>query len=522
MKKTRIISCLLLVVMLFTLTACAGQEAQSTNGNSTGSTGEEASSAKKRDDLVIGIQKFSPTLDTTKTADIMLPQFQIFDGLVRDYNGEIVPALAKSWVFADDAKSITFKLRPSTKFHNGDPITAEDVVFSINRAAASPFVTIMASAIDKAEKIDEQTVLVNFKYPYGPGLKYFTTTALYIMNKKAIEADEDGYGKNPVGSGPYVLKEWIPGEKIVMEAFSGYYAGEPAIKKITYIQIPDPSTLLIALEKGEIDIIDSNTPEEARQSLIDNKKLQYAECDSNAFLNIMFNNTKGPFADKRVREAVSYAVDRQELIDGAKNGMAAPLEAALLTSCPEYPVDFKANPYDLEKAKALLTEAGYPDGFTVKMKTIDSPTYSKPTEIIQAQLKKIGINIEIEIMERGKYMDDVTNKGDFDITFWAIVAKVPDADFCQYSFFHSENLKGKGNYMGINNPELDKLLSEGRACLDLEKRKEIYAKACEIIKEETMLVPLFMAKRTLAANTNLTGLELRPDNLRRYIYADWK
>lgn len=394
MKKTRIISCLLLVVMLFTLTACAGQEAQSTNGNSTGSTGEEASSAKKRDDLVIGIQKFSPTLDTTKTADIMLPQFQIFDGLVRDYNGEIVPALAESWVFADDAKSITFKLRPSTKFHNGDPITAEDVVFSINRAAASPFVTIMASAIDKAEKIDEQTVLVNFKYPYGPGLKCFTTTALYIMNKKAIEADEDGYGKNPVGSGPYVLKEWISGEKMVMEAFSDYYAGEPAIKKITYIQIPDPSTLLIALEKGEIDIIDSNTPEEARQALIDNKKLQYAECDSNAFLNIMFNNTKGVFADKRVREAVSYAVDRQELIDGAKNGMAAPLEAALLTSCPEYPVDFKANPYDLEKAKALLTEAGYPDGFTVKMKTIDSPTYSKPTEIIQAQLKKIGINIE--------------------------------------------------------------------------------------------------------------------------------
>lgn len=508
--------------MLFTLTACAGQEAQSTNGNSTGSTGEEASSAKKRDDLVIGIQKFSPTLDTTKTADIMLPQFQIFDGLVRDYNGEIVPALAESWVFADDAKSITFKLRPSTKFHNGDPITAEDVVFSINRAAASPFVTIMASAIDKAEKIDEQTVLVNFKYPYGPGLKCFTTTALYIMNKKAIEADEDGYGKNPVGSGPYVLKEWISGEKMVMEAFSDYYDGEPAIKKITYIQIPDPSIFLIALEKGEIDIIDSNTPEEARQALIDNKKLQYAECDSNAFLNIMFNNTKGVFADKRVREAVSYAVDRQELIDGAKNGMAAPLEAALLTSCPEYPVDFKANPYDLEKAKALLTEAGYPDGFTVKMKTIDSPTYSKPTEIIQAQLKKIGINIEIEIMERGKYMDDVTNKGDFDITFWAIVAKVPDADFCQYSFFHSGNLNGKGNYMGINNSELDKLLSEGRACLDPEKRKEIYAKTCEIIKEETMLVPMFMAKRTLAANANLTGLELRPDFIRRYMYADWK
>ena len=254
---------------------------------------------------------------------------------------------------------------------------------------------------------------------------------------------------------------------------------------------------------------------------MNNKDLQYAEGESNAFLAIMFNNKSGPFADKRVREAVSYAVNRQEVIDGAKNGMATLLEAPLLTSCPEDPTDFKANPLDIEKAKELLTQAGYPNGFSCTMKTVDSPTYSKPTEIIQAQLKKIGIDVQIEIMERNKYVEEVTLQGDFDLTFWAIVSKVIDADFCQYTFFHSAYQDGKGNYSHIDNPQLDALLDEGRACIDPVRRKEIYAETCQIIKDESMMVPMYMAKRTLAANKDLVGLELRPDNTRRYKYASW-
>ena len=124
-------------------------------------------------------------------------------------------------------------------------------------------------------------------------------------------------------------------------------------------------------------------------------------------------------------------------------------------------------------------------------------------------------------MERNKYVEEVTLQGDFDLTFWAIVSKVIDADFCQYTFFHSAYQDGKGNYSHIDNPQLDALLDEGRACIDPVRRKEIYAETCQIIKDESMMVPMYMAKRTLAANKDLVGLELRPDNTRRYKYASW-
>lgn len=501
---------LLLACTLLLLTGCSGSSA------------EEKETDGPKDSVVSTLQVLPSTLDTVMTTDLSSIMFQIHEGLVYEKDGEIQPGLAESWEVSDDAMTITFHLRAGTKFHNDEPITADDVVFSINRAAASPFVEMMTGAIDKAEKIDESTVKVTFKYPYGPGLKCFTTSALFIMPQELVEADEEAYGQFPVGAGPYKLTEIVPGEKAVMEAYEGYYGGMPQIKTVTFRIINDTTTALMSLKNGELDTMDSNIPEEARQELIDSEDLQYAEGESNAYLGIMFNNESGPFADKRVREAVSYAVDRQELIDGAKNGMATALEAPLLMSCPEYPVDFQANPKDIEKAKALLAEAGYPDGFTVTMKTVDSPTYSKPTEILQAQLKEIGINVEIEIMERNKYVEEVTVNGDFDLTFWAIVAKVIDADFCQYAAFRSTEEKGTGNYMHVNNPELDALLDEGRACLDPERRKEIYAQTCQIIKDESIMIPLFMAKRTLVADKDLMGLELRPDNTRRYYFAYWQ
>lgn len=513
-KSTRMVSLILAGVMVL-LTAC------SSGGTSSGGSGSGNTGTEPKTSVVSTLQVLPSSLDTTKTSDLSSIMFQIHEGLVIDLDNKIQPALAESWEVSDDATTITFHLRSGITFHNGDPVTADDVVFSVNRAAASPFVTIMAGAIDKAEKIDDTTVKVTFKYPYGPGLKCFTTSALFIMPEALIEADEDGYGQNPVGAGPYKVKELVPGEKCVLEAYEGYYEGVPEIKEVTFRIINDTTTALIALEKGELDTMDSNIPEEAREELMNNKDLQYAEGESNAFLAIMFNNKSGPFADKRVREAVSYAVNRQEVIDGAKNGMATLLEAPLLTSCPEYPTDFKANPLDIEKAKELLTQAGYPNGFSCTMKTVDSPTYSKPTEIIQAQLKKIGIDVQIEIMERNKYVEEVTLQGDFDLTFWAIVSKVIDADFCQYTFFHSAYQDGKGNYSHIDNPQLDALLDEGRACIDPVRRKEIYAETCQIIKDESMMVPMYMAKRTLAANKDLVGLELRPDNTRRYKYASW-
>ena len=280
--------------------------------------------------------------------------------------------------------------------------------------------------------------------------------------------------------------------------------------------ITDATTAVVALEKGETDIMDT-PPKTARQSLIDNKDIGYYEADQACYYLIAFNNKKGRFSDKRLREAVSYAVDRDEIILGACEGIGRPVEAAMVPSCAEYPEDFKANPYDPEKAKALLAEAGYPDGLTVKMKTIESKTYSKPTEIIQEQLRKIGINVEIEIMERGAWFADVLASGNYEMTFWAIPITVIDPDFATYSAFHSSMAGGSGNFTEVAIPKLDKLLEAGRVSQSAEERKTIYRDVCQIIKDESVLIPLFTGRRCIAANKGLQNVKADPV-LKYYVY----
>lgn len=522
MNKKPIITiiCIMLSVMII-LSGCGGANPVSSGGNNDAA----GNSTAKKDTLTVGQGVEPSTLDTIATSDNFSAHYQAYDTLIMEANdtdGTLTPSLAERWEVSEDGKEIMFFLRNNVKFHNGDIMKAEDVAFTINRAIESPFTTMMTSSMEKAEVIDNNTVKVTLKYAYGPALKCFVTPALQIQSKKAYEADPDGYGRKPIATGPYMLKEWIPGDKIVFEAFPDYWRGEAPIKNLIFKTIPDISTQVIALEKGEVDILDNNPSQDARKSFIENEKLVFEECASNAYLNIVFNNKKGLFADKRLRDAVSYAINRQEIIDGAKNGVGSVLEAELVPLCPEYPENFKANPYDPEKAKQLIAEAGYPNGFTVKMKTIDSPTYIKPTEVIQEQLRAVGINIEMEIMERGKYMADVLANSDFEITFWAVIAKVVDADFCQYALFHSKNLNGNGNYINVSIPELDELLDRGRACMNSEERKEIYKRTCEIIRDESLVVPLFANTRTAAYDKNLKGFYINPACRFHYFDCSWE
>jgi peptide/nickel transport system substrate-binding protein len=523
-KFVKVLICIMLSLVI-ALTGCSNgtNNTETPVGPSTGDN-TNADTAKK-DTLVVGQGVEPSTLDTIATSDNFSVHYQIYDTLVREDNDEdatLIPSLAEEWKVSDDGTEITFFLRKDVKFHNGDTLTAEDVAWTINRAIESPFTTQMTSSMEKAEIIDDNTVKVILKYPYGAALKCFVTPALQIQSKKAYEDNPEEYGMNPVATGPYKVKEWVRGDKIVLEAFPDYWRGEAPIKNLIFKTIPDRSTQVIALEKGELDVLDNNPSQDARQSFIDNPDLIFDECESNAFLNLMLNNGEGYFKDKKVREAVSYAINREDIINGAKDGVGIPLEVVLLQSLSEFPQDLKANSYNPEKAKQLLAEAGYPNGFTVKMKTIDSPTYIKPTEVIQQQLRDVGINIEIEVMERGKYMSDIIANSDFDITFWAIISKVMDADYCQYSLFHSDNMNGNGNYINVNIPELDELLDRGRTSLDPEERKEIYARTCEIINEESLIIPLFINTRTVVYNKDLKGVHINPAYRFYYYDCSWE
>jgi len=260
-----------------------------------------------------------------------------------------------------------------------------------------------------------------------------------------------------------------------------------------------------------------------RKALKENKKVTYYEAPQAVFFDIGFNCEKGRFANKKLRMAVAMAVDKNDLIAGAINGMGTPVDAAIVPLCPQYPKNFKGTEYNVEAAKKLLAEAGYPDGLTVTMRVIAATNYTKPAEVLQAQLKKIGINMEIETMERAAWFEKVYNGGDYEITYYAHPIPVADADFCTYSFFHSSEADGNGNnFYNYKNPAMDALLEQARASQDEDQRADLYKKIAEMVRDEAICVPTYAGYRTMAAVNDLQGVYA--DSFLRYYKYDysWK
>lgn len=454
------------------------------------------------------------TFDPFKTADLndQKLQYQIYDSLLREEpDRSIVPALCESYAFNDDSTEITFVLREGVKFHNGEIMTADDVVFSLNTAIASPFTTKVTSSMREAVKIDDKTVKLVLKHPFLGILGCLVSSNCAIVPMKAYQADPASFNHAPIGAGPYVLKSVKRGERTDLEAFPDYYRGPARIKNIVLRIIPDDNAALMALESGALDLMQPNQAYTDRDAIKANPKLVYHEAEQACTFLVAFNNAKGVFADKRVREAVARAIDREELILGAVNGMATPVEAGVVPICPQFPKDFKGLSYDIEKAKALLAEAGYPKGLTVTMRVLSMAHYVKPAEVIQDQLRKIGVTMKIETMERGAWFDIVYGGSDFEMTFFATPISVIDADFCTYPYLHSSEADGKGNnYMGIKNAELDGVLELGRKSADESVRNDAYRKVCDIIRDESLYVPCFTGIRTMAADKNLKGVYADP------------
>jgi peptide/nickel transport system substrate-binding protein len=506
MKRLTSLVAALLIMSLF-LAACSGGATPETPP-----TGLEE--GPKKDTIVERAVADQQTFDPFGTADIndQRIHYQIFDSLMRqEPDGSLVPALCTDYKFNETGDEITFTIREGVKFHNGDVMTADDVVFSLNTAIASGFTSKVTSTMDRAEKVDDKTVKLILKYPFAPILGCLVSSSCAIVPQKVYEADKDAFGRNPVGAGPYMLKEVKPGEKIVLEAFSDYYRGEAPIKNLVVRIIVDDAAALMALESGELDLMQPSQAYTDRDAIINNPNLVYYEAEQACTFLVAFNNVKGVFTDKRLREAVARAIDREELILGAVNGMATPVEAGLVPITPQYPHGFKGLEYDLEKAKQLVIDAGYPNGLDVTMRVIAAANYTKPAEVLQAQLKKIGINVKIEPMERGTWFDVAYAGGDYEMTFYAHAISVNDADFCSYPFLHSSEADGKGNnYMGIKNAELDECLEKARTSQDEAERKAYYLRACEIIRDESLFVPCYTGRRTMAAVKELKGVQADP------------
>lgn len=478
-----------------------------------------------KDSLLWGVNAEAASLDPSTSKDTVthMMMYQIYDALIKETPGDyntLIPGLAEKWEFSADDKEVTFYLRKDVKFHNGDTMTADDVLFSLQRSLESSYSSGISGAIDHFEKVGDMAVKCVLKYPYSPILDVMTNMTYGIVSKRAVEeakAANVDFARNPCGTGAYRMKEWKSGDALVLERFDDYYGSPAYIKNLTYKLVPDAASGAIALEDGTLDsyyIVGASDYEYLKK--LDH--IAYVECPGVGLHHITFNVTNGIFADKRLRQAVAYALNRDDVVIGGAEGYAKVAECLAPTSVFGYVKDFQWYKQDLVKAKALLAEAGYPNGFDVVFSMQGSATYMKPAEVVQDQLRKIGINVTFDKMERAAYLEDVGGKRNFVASLRMINATVRDADSVLTRRFHSSMLGGGNNYSGYSNPEVDKLIEEARKVSDNKKRIELYTKAYEILREDVPLIPIYTDAIFMFYNAKLKNFNAHP--VYRYVVHD--
>lgn len=521
-KFWRHMSALLAAAMV--LGGCGGSSGNSAKSADVSQEKKEAAATEERDSLIFSISSEPTSLDPAQTKDTIsyLVVYQLFDTLVREEpDGTIAPALAESWEFDDSGMELTMKIREGVKFHNGETMTTEDVAWSMNRAIASSYTSAVSNTMDRMEVVDDTHVKLFLKEPYVAVLSCLTSANLAIVNKKAAEEAGDDFAKNPVGSGPYQYVGWSTGEKIEMASFDDYWRGAPAISDLTFKIHTDKSTAAIALEKGEVDVLYfPNTSD--KQHLDSLPNVTWADGMASTLWYVAFNNREGVFADQRLREAVCYALDRDSIILGGADGLGLPTESCIPMSTEFYNPDFKGYEQDLDKAKQLMAEAGYADGLNITMKTNQSSQYSKPTEIIQAQLAEIGINVNIELMERAAYLESTQTDCDYEMTFYVITNNISDPDYICTRRFHT-SMEGGGNNFTLHRIEgLDALIDEARGEKDKDKRQALYDEINEKIYENAVIMPLYQGMTFIAYNSELNGVYTSPSERHYVCEYSWK
>lgn len=497
LQRLRVLLLSLVAIML--LAACGG-----------GSKEEKAADAPVRDTLIVAQGADAKSLDPHATNDQPSSRVsaQIYDRLVEaDVNMNIVPGLAESWE-QPDALTTVFKLRDGVKFHNGEELKASDVKFTIDRMIASPTVNHIISSVDSVEVVDDNTVKIITKEPFGALLHHLSHTAASILNEKAVTEGGDNYGQNPVGTGPYKFVKWDAGDKVTLVANEDYYRGAPEMKNVVFRNITEGTNRTIGLETKEVDIAYDIEPID-KGAVEGNEHLILIEEPSLSMAYIGFNMKKEPYNNAKVREAISHAIKVDDIIDAVLMGAGDRANSPIGPKVFGYNPDAKEPTYDVEKAKALLAEAGYPNGFKTTIWTNDNPVRVQICQIVQAQLKEIGIDMSIDIVEWGAYLDG-TARGDHDMFILGWVAVTGDADYGLHAIFHSSTHGGAGNRSFYSSPRVDELLDKAKSSTDPEERKALYAEAQEIIQTDLPIRTLYYQYQNAGLQDDIEGFQLHP------------
>ncbi len=464
-------------------------------------------------------------------------QGQVYNGLLKyDKNIKLTGDLAESWEVSPDGLTITFHLRKDVRWQDGKPYTSADALFSyqfmIDPKTPTPYSGDYLK-VAKAEAPDPYTFKVTYKEVFAPGLASWGLSQLPAHLLKGKDVRKSPLNRKPVGTGPYILEKWEAGARITLRANPDYFEGRPKLDRVTYRIIPDMATIFLELRSGGIDMTGLSALQYSRQTGTkffqrNFKKYRYL---ASSYSYLGWNQRDKRFKDVRVRQALSYAIDREEIIKGVLLGLGQPATGALKPGTYWYNPKVKRYPYNPDKAKVLLAECGWKDtdgdglldkdgqpfAFTI-ITNQGNPYRANTGVIVQRRLAEIGIKVELRIIEWAAFLKDFINKGRFEccILAWTIP---PDPDL--YDVWHSSNAKPGGlNFTDYKNPELDKLLVEQRLTFDQAKRKAIIDRIQEIMAEDVPYTFLYVADSLPIVNARIKGIEPAPAGI-SYNFNDW-
>ena len=503
MKKKLLALFLALVMVGAVLPGCGDGSKDPGGQGNNGKTGEPV----KGGEITVGIaQDLDDSLDPHQTvaAGTREVLFNIFEGLVKpNSDGEMIPAVAEKYTLSEDGTTYTFTLREGVKFHNGQTVTAEDVVYSINRCAAVPEgqekpLVAAFSAVKSVEALDEKTVAVTIAQRDLEFISYMTAAI--------IPADYENQDTAPVGTGPFRFVSRTPQQDFVMERFEDYWGAPAWLDKVTYKICENADALVMNLNGGSIDLCAHLTSAQASQL---NQSFQVLEGTMNLVQAIYLNNQAKPFDNQLVRQALCYAIDRQGIMDMVADGHGTAVGSSIYPAFTKYflPELVDKYPHDVAKAKELLAQAGYPDGFDM---TISVPNNYQPhmdtAEVVAEQLREAGINVTIQPVEWSTWLDTIYNGRQFQAT----VVGVDAANMTARALLERFTSTADNNFINYSNADYDALFAQAQATADDAEQTALYKEMEKNLTEHAANVYIQDLADLVVLRNGLEGYQFYP------------
>jgi len=490
----------------------AGSDTQqgSTAGSdqATQSTGKDTIRMALHTDLSI----FDP-MNSGMTLDEVVYK-NIFDTLLNFYDGQFEYVLAEDYSISSDGLSYDIRLKQGIRFHNGEELTAGDVVFSMLRAQDSISFASMTASIESVVAHDDYNVTITLSEPYIPFLQA-VIAGVPIMNEHAVYEAGDNVGFEPVGTGPYRFVSFEPGQRLTLIANDDWFGGDVPIQHAIFTIIIDPSSALMAVEAGDVDLSYSIPPIEAARLEASNS-LNFRRNPTTGSGFILYNLEKEPFNDVNFRLAFAHAIDRHAIAEIGMEGMAVVAYELWDERFEGHSGRYPAPTFDLDLAREYLEKSSY-NGETLHFR-VGMESYRRITLLVQEQLREIGVNIEVAMMETNAWVTDMRN-GNYDISTVVFTFDL-DVDYWE-RVFHSSNI-GNFNFPRLNRPEVDDAFDRGSAILDRYERIDTYAVIEQIINEEAIVVPIYWRVIPCVYHNDLEITRAYPNGFSRVIDMSWR